>query len=132
MNDELLRWMTSLGVSAILAAFVTGLFGKKKLSAEATKIITDAASGTLKDVREENVRLLGRQSVLEARIDAVEQVNRDQAEHQRRTDALIVVHGEWDRQAFYAAKNKGIQLPEPPPLTIGGDQPRRRYSGGTT
>lgn len=122
MSGEVLRWLTSLGVAGVLLALVNGLFGKKKLSAEATKIITDAASGTLKDVRDENTRLIARQAATEARLDAVEQVNRDQAEHQRQTDALIVVHGEWDRQAFYAAKSKGIQLPEPPPLTIGGTQ----------
>ena len=46
MSSEVLRWITSLGVSAVLLALVNGLFGKRKLSAEATKIITDAASGT--------------------------------------------------------------------------------------
>lgn len=120
MTPEVLRWVTSLGVSAILLAIVNGLFSKRKLSAEATKIITDAASGTLKDVRDENTRLLARQATLEGRVDAVERENRQQAAHQRQTDALIVVHGEWDRQAYYAAKSKGVLLPEPPPLTIGG------------
>lgn len=120
MSSEILRWLTSIGISAVLLALVNGLFGKRKLSAEATKIITDAASGTLKDVRDENVRLLARQAQTESRLDAVERENHEQAEHQRKTDALIVVHGEWDRQAFYAARNKGITLPEPPPLTIGG------------
>jgi hypothetical protein len=120
MTSEVLRWMTSFGAAGVLLAVVNGLFGKRKLSAEATKIITDAASGTLKDVRDENVRLLGRTATLEARVDAVERENRKQSEHLRQTDALIVIHGEWDRQAFYAAKSSGIQLPEPPPLTIGG------------
>ena len=120
MSAEALRWITSLGVSAVLLALVNGLFGKRKLSAEATKIITDAASGTLKDVRDENVRLLARQTTTEARLDAAERRLGEQAEHQRQTDALIVVHGEWDRQAFYAARERGMVLPEPPPLTIGG------------
>jgi hypothetical protein len=120
MSDEILRWFTSFGVAGVLLAVVNGLFGKRKLSAEATKIITDAASGTLKDVRDENVRLLARTATLESRVTAVEHENQQQARHLRQTDALIVVHGEWDRQAFYAARNKGIDLPEPPPLTIGG------------
>ena len=122
MSAEFLRWFTSFGAAGVLLAVVNGLFSKRKLSAEATKIITDAASGTLKDVRDENTRLLGRQATLEARVDAVEKENRVQAEHQRQTDALIVVHGEWDRQAYYAARNKGINLPEPPPLTIGSNR----------
>lgn len=122
MSGEVLRWVTALGVAGILSTLINGLLGKRKLSAEATKIITDAASGTLKDVRDENVRLLARQATTEARLDAVERENRQQAEHQRQTDALIVVHGEWDRQAFYAAKSRGLTLPEPPPLTIGGTQ----------
>lgn len=127
MSGEVLRWLTSLGVSAIILALVNGLFSKRKLSAEATKLITDAASGTLQDVREdyarvraENTELRERIASTEARLDGVERENRAQGEHQRQTDALIVVHGEWDRQAFYAARSKGITLPEPPPLTIGG------------
>ena len=119
MSNELLRWLTSLGLSAVILALINGLFSKRKLSAEATKIITDAASGTLKDVRDENTRLLARQASTESRLDAVERENRQQAEHQRQTDALIVVHGEWDRQAYYAARDKGIQLPQPPPLRLG-------------
>lgn len=122
MSAEILRWATSLGVASVLIAAINAMVGKKKLSAEATKIITDAASGTLKDVRDENIRLVSRTASLEGRVAAVEAQNREQAEHQRQTDALIVVHGEWDRQAFYAAKSKGINLPEPPPLTIGGTQ----------
>jgi hypothetical protein len=119
MADVVLQFLGPFGLGAVVLALVNGLFSKRKLSAEATKIITDAASGTLKDVRDENTRLVARQASTESRLDAVERENRDQAEHQRRTDALIVVHSEWDRQAFYAAKQKGIQLPEPPPLTIG-------------
>jgi hypothetical protein len=127
MMDEVLRWMTSFGAAGVLLAIINGLFSKRKLSAEATKLITDAASGTLADVREdykrvrdENAQLRERIAASEARLDAVEKENKAQARHQQQTDALIVVHGEWDRQAFYAAKSSGIQLPEPPPLTIGG------------
>lgn len=122
MSSEVLRWLTSLGVAGVLVALVNGLFGKRKLSAEATKVITEAASGTLKDMRDENTRLVARQVTTEARLDTAERRITEQAEHQRKTDALIVVHGEWDRQAFYAARSKGITLPEPPPLTIGGPQ----------
>ena len=119
MSNEVLRWLTSFGISAVVLALVNGLFLRRKMSAEATKLITDAASGTLNGVWEENKRLLGRQAATEARLDAVERENRLQAEHQRQTDALIVVHGEWDRQAYYAARDKGIQLPQPPPLRLG-------------
>ena len=115
MSDEILRWLTSLGVAGVLVALINALFGKRKLSAEATNIITDAASGTLKDVREDNI-------ALRSRMDAAEKQIQQQADHQRQTDALITVHGEWDRQAFYAARSKGIDLPQPPPLTIGANE----------
>lgn len=118
--SQALTILTNVGIGAVLVVLLQGLFGRRKLSAEATKIITDAASGTLKDLREENTRLLARQVTTEARLDAAEHRLAVQDEHQRMTDALIVTHGEWDRQAFYAAKQKGITLPEPPPLTIGG------------
>lgn len=122
MSDEILRWLTSFGLAGVLLALVNGLFAKRKLSAEATQIITEAASGTLKDVRDENTRLIGRLTAAETRLDAVERENQRQSDHLRQTDALIVVHGEWDRQAFYAAKERGLTLPEPPPLTIGSNQ----------
>lgn len=121
-SGQLLQGLGAFGAGAVVLAFVNGMFGKRKLSAEATKIITEAATGTLRDVRDENTRLLARQIQHETRLDSAERRLGEQAEHQRKTDALIVVHGEWDRQAFYAAKSKGIQLPEPPPLTIGGPQ----------
>lgn len=120
MTQQLLQYLSMFGLGAVALAIVNGLFSKRKLSAEATKIITDAASGTLKDVRDENTRLLARQAATEARLDALERENETQAVHLRRTDALIVVHGEWDRQAFYAAERAGLHLPEPPPLTVGG------------
>jgi hypothetical protein len=120
VSNEILRWVTSLGVAGVLVTLLNGLFTKRKMSADTMKVITEAASGTLKDVRDENTRLLARQITTDARLDALERENRDQAEHQRQTDALVIVHGEWDRQAFYALRIKGIELPEPPPLTIGG------------
>ena len=118
-GPDWLQAFGAFGVGTVLASIVAALFNRRKLSAEATKIITDAASGTLKDVRDENTRLVARTAALETRIERVERENQEQADHQRQTDALIVVHGEWDRQAFYAARDKGINLPEPPPLTIG-------------
>lgn len=123
---KVLEYLSAVGVGALLLAVVNGLFSKRKMSAEATQIITQAASGTLKDVRDENTRLLGRQIQIETRLDTAEQRIAQQDDHQRRTDALIVVHSEWDRQAFYAARQKGIQLPEPPPLTIGDLHDRER------
>jgi hypothetical protein len=41
------------GISAIVAAIVTGLFSKRKLGAEATEIITKAASGVVTSIEAE-------------------------------------------------------------------------------
>lgn len=94
--------LTSAVVAAVLAAVVTGLFTRRKLSAEATKIITDAASGVVADLRAERAS-----DQLELR--GLKAENRAQANALR-------VHSVWDRQAYEALQRQGIILPEPPPL----------------
>src|SRR5689334_15396392 len=44
------------GISAIIAAVVTGLFSKKKLGSEATEIITRAASGVVTSIEADMAR----------------------------------------------------------------------------
>ena len=94
--------LTSAVVAAVLAAVVTGLFTRRKLSAEATKIITDAASGVVADLRAERAT-----DQLELR--GLKAENRTQA-------AALRVHSVWDRKAYEALQRQGIDLPEPPPL----------------
>lgn len=115
-----LQQLAGLGVGAILATVITGLFSRRKLSAEATKIITDAASGTLKDLRDENTRLAARVAATETQQDQLRDIQRRQDERQRADHQALAIHAFWDRQAWNTLKEQGIDLPEPPPLPSQG------------
>jgi hypothetical protein len=115
-------WLQSLagfGVGAIVIAILNGLFNKRKLSAEATKIITDAASGTVKDLREENQRIVAQNATQGAQIAAMQSEQATQREHQRQVEQVLAMHGMWDRQVVEIARQHDIELPAPPPLTTG-------------
>lgn len=118
----LLGVLTLLG-SGTVAAVVAGLFGRRKISAEATEIVTRAAgaqverlSRELQDVRAELGRERDARSALERKVDSMERregVARD----------LMVVHAGWDyrasdvlRRYLTAEQLEDEQLLPPPPL----------------
>lgn len=100
--NQWLQLLGSAGLAVVLAAVVNGVFNKRKLSAEATKIITDAA-GTMVQRLESQVAELTTEQARQRR-------------HQQLTDERLAVHAAWDRQAQIAAERQGFQLPPPPPL----------------
>lgn len=114
--NQWLSLLTAVGVGSVITALVTGLFGKRKLSADATKIITEAAGGLVKDLRDENARHIASNASLTERLAALErrELERDQRERER--DHAILLHGYWDQQVFTMARDQGLALPEPPPL----------------
>jgi hypothetical protein len=97
-----MQFVGSAGIAVVLAAVVNGVFNKRKLSAEATQIITDAAGSMV-------VRL-------EHQVADLSSEQARQRRHQQLTDERLAVHAAWDRQAQIAAERQGFQLPPPPPL----------------
>jgi hypothetical protein len=109
--SPVLQLLGSGALGALLLAVVNGIFSKRKLSAEATNIITKAASGVVERLEKENTRQSARLESQQATIDSHARLLRQQGE-------AIAIHAFWDNQAFTVAKDHGIDLPEPPPLTI--------------
>lgn len=108
-----------VGIGGVLAAIINGLFSKRKLSADATKIITDAASGTVKDLREENQRIIAQNTTQAAQITAMQKELATQRQHARLVDQVLAMHALWDRQVVEITSQHDIELPPPPPLTTG-------------
>lgn len=106
----LMQLLSSAVLGAVAASIVNGLFNKRKLSAEATKIITDAASGVITTLRDENAREHSDRLAVHAEMTALRNDVRMQ-------EALIAVHAFWDSQAWQILREAGIDLPAPPPLT---------------
>lgn len=96
-------------VGAIVVALVNGVFNRRKLSAEATQIITDAAGSLVQRLESDVVTL--RQETARLQRES----NQSQAA-QRRTDERLAIHAQWDRQATAEAERQGFHLPPPPPL----------------
>lgn len=123
------QWLTGLagvGLGSIIAAIIAGLFSKKKLSAEATKIITDAASGVVEIQKAELARVLASNTLLIGKVDAqqiqidAQQTDLEEVRREVRVQTeQIAIHAFWDTQAVGIAREHGIELPPPPPLTTG-------------
>ena len=108
----LVQLLGSAVIASVIGAVVNGIINRKKLGAEATEIITKAASGVVSDLRQDNERLRARLVVLE---NAQDEWELEREEWKR----VLTVHGAWDLMATTAVKQAipPIDLPPPPPLT---------------
>jgi len=121
-----LQILASAGAATILATVINGILNRKKLGAETTKIITDAAGGMVKDLREENERLRRSEermrlmaADLEARVDDLEHAQAEAAIERDEWLRVLQVHASWDALAI-AKLNEPIppiDIPDAPPLT---------------
>lgn len=112
------------GISAIIAAVATGLFSKRKLSAEATDIITKAAAGVVTTMQSEIDRQIRRNDTLiaehRAEMKRLVDSHEDEIDDVRR---VLQLHVAWDMIAISKMTELGIELPPAPPLL-----PPRRFS----
>jgi hypothetical protein len=114
-----LQWLGSASVGALLLALVNAFVNRRKLSAEATAIITKAASGVVQRLEAENARISASNLLAEGKSDA-QQIQLDKLEDEVRAQGrAIEVHAFWDQQVVETCRDQGIDIPPPPPLTIG-------------
>ena len=97
-------------LASILGAIVAGFFNRRKLGADATQVLTDAASGVVQRLEEENKRIIASNRDLAKRVSDLEQ-------EMRKMTAAITVHQDWDRRAARKLRANGIQIEDPPPLS---------------
>lgn len=111
------------GLSAIVAAIVTGLFSRRKLGADAAKIITEAAAGVVKNLENEIKRqqAINDEMVVEHRA-YIRTLMLNHAEEIDEWFRVSQLHTSWDYLVRERLATLGIDLPEPPPLT-----PARRF-----
>lgn len=103
MNDA---WqiLTSMGASGLLVAVVNNALGRKKMTAEATEIITNAA-GSMTDRLERQVQTLQ------------DRADRHDREDLKR-DRTLATHSKWDRLLAEEMRRAfpDREFPEPPSL----------------
>lgn len=135
--------LTSLGVGAILAATITGMFGRKKAAADTASIIGDAARELLQPLRERLHEMADEEKRLRRRVDDLEadlRWLRAERADQIRRDAAMQNHlralNQWAQEWLPRARDMGLDVIDPPtppeliplidPLQlVGAPSPRR-------
>jgi len=106
--------LSVMGVGSIGVAALQGFLTRKKLGADATEVITKAASGVVETVTADNARL--RIELAEERKQRID----DKAEFRKLIEqhtATLQLHAAWDHMAYAKMEEAGITgLPSPPPL----------------
>lgn len=123
-NQVIVAALGAGSVGAVIAALITGLFTKRKLGAEATEIITKAASGVVESLNGEIVRVNSALAAVRAeqsreRISHARELRERDARHAAQMSAVrrtLQLHVAWDVMAIARLGEHGIDLPEPPPL----------------
>lgn len=148
VNEGLMKallYFVGLMVSGgVVGAIVNGFFGRRRLSAEAVKMIQEAAAGTIKDVREdaqEARQQIGelelRERNLKARIgeleDAVDTIDARSRRERRRWYLLAEAHAEWDAMVVKQLRrlDPAVTLPDPPTLYPHEESTHGRESAGS-
>ena len=116
-SQVVLTMLGSGSVVAVLSALVTGIFNRRKLGADATEIITKAASSVVERLEGENERFQKRIEVLERQ---AQEKNARDVEWFR----VLQLHAAWDHMAVARLRDVNvIDLPNPPPLYPPGAPP---------
>ena len=116
-TNLIIAGLGSASAGAVLAAVITGIFSKRKLGAEATEIITNAAAGVVKTMQSEIDRQMKRNEELVsehvARMNALVESHAEEMEQVRR---VLQLHVAWDAIAIAKMNDIGIDMPPAPPL----------------
>lgn len=122
------------GLSAIAAAIATGLFSKRKLGAEATEIITNAAAGVVTSMQAQLDRsdrnrredqVAHEAKMTELTHDHALQMTRMAEAHvkeRREWTRVLQLHVAWDALAISKLAELELEMPPTPPL-----QPAERF-----
>ena len=101
MSQELvLAILGSAGFTAIIGAVVNAIFNRRKLSAEATQIITQAAAGTVENVMKDNAELRLKIDKLEIALNKMQGVV-ELSEQRERINMITEERYRWHMQQWH-------------------------------
>lgn len=105
------------GLGAIVAAVVAALASKRKLSAEATEIITKAAAGVVTNMQNDLDRQIKARedAALQHRLDVTAIIDAHDSEMDE-VRRVLQLHVTWDLMVKAICAEHGIDLPPVPPL----------------
>lgn len=91
--DQILTFLLSAGAASIIAALIQAVMNRRKLSAEATEIITKAAAGTVENVMKDNAHLRAEVAEMKVRLGLFEKA---QALHDTREREHLMAEERWE------------------------------------
>lgn len=110
--------LAALGIGSIVTAVVTGLFSKRKLGAEATEIITNAASSVVKTLEAQLQRSdAERREELERHEVAMARMALAHVQERDAWKKVLQLHVAWDALAISKLAELHLDMPPTPPLT---------------
>lgn len=114
--------LTSLGIGAILAAVVTGLFGRRKVAADAAAVIGETARELLQPLRERLHEMADEEKRLRRRVEDLESdlrwLRAERADQIRRDVAMqshMKALNRWVDEWVPRARMLGLDVSDPPP-----------------
>lgn len=105
-------------VGSVGVAVIQAFTNKRKLSAEATSIISEAAGGIVQRLENENLRINGENASLRERVHTLEQKDEARDRQDYAFKELLRRHLMWDGLVAKVLRDSGIEVPDAPPLEI--------------
>lgn len=103
-GDSAVQFLIAIATSGVFGAIINGIINRRKLGAEATKIITDAAASVVTTTEKTLIEYRAREEEWEAK--------------ERKWYRILRVHEHWDQRMYYLVKHNNPELiiEEPTPL----------------
>lgn len=119
MSQDLVVGLLGGGsLAAIVGSVVTALLTRRKLGAEATEIITNAASSVVTRLEAEVQRAESRMAAMrDEHLNELTRARQEFAEEREQWRRVLQLHVAWDAIAIAEMSRVGIDLPPAPPLT---------------
>lgn len=105
-------------MTAVIVATITAFVNRRKLSAEATNIISQAAGGVVERLENENIRLSNENEALRTRVSKLEARERTRDHRDHLFEEQVRLHQLYDEGLAIRLKEAGIEVPPPPPLVV--------------
>lgn len=100
-STELMIALLSAGGATIIGAFVNAFFNRRKLGAEATQIITQAAAGTVENIMKDNTVLREKLGLLEIQVQKLQGIV-ELSEQRERIHTITEERYRWHMQQWHA------------------------------
>ena len=103
-GDSAIQFLIAIATSGVFGAIINGIINRRKLGAEATKIITDAAANVVSATERALIEYRAREEEWEAK--------------ERKWYKILRIHERWDHKMYNLAQTHNPELIIEEPTTL--------------